>query len=952
MPGFERSGRAPLWTGFAAGLGPGPGILAGMFRATLRGLQERLLRSVLCVVAIVLGCALASGTSVLGATVNESFDKLFATRNAGIDVLVRAPAAFEGETGGFVARAPVPADVVEVVQSAPGVARAAGTLIGYAQLVGKDGKAIESQGPPTFGIGWIDDPVLNQFKLATGRAPGSGEIVIDVAAARDHGFAVGEDVTVVTAGGSSRFRLVGTARFGADDGIARTTATLFSAADATRVMAKTGFDTVAVSGREGVAPSALEPQVQAALDARFGPQRYETVLGSAAAAEQSAAVKDYFSFVTKALAAFAVAALFVGGFLILNTFTITLTQRTRELALLRALGASRGQVFAAQIVEATALGLIAGTLGAVSGIALAAGLRALFSVAGATLPGGELAVSVVGLVQVAIIGTAVTIVAALYPSWRATTVPPIVAIGDDAVQATRRPLARVIIGAVATTAGGLLIVQAISGSGGNGLTLLGLGALLGFIGLAALSVLLVRPLATIVGGPPFAGVLAIGGIGVVGFAAAAAVRDSLGIAIAVLSAAAGIGLAVCARSGAGLSGRLGQRNTSRSPRRSSATAAALMVGVGLVTFTAVVASSLKASADAAVAGGVRADLLLTNDQGEPIGGSLGTKVDTAAGQAGATGTTNLSYSKVRLAMAAPGEMAPAALTGRPRDNVVGVDPSTFALGFDLGTASAKVPSLTDAPGRPVPIILSSLAAADLGATTGAAMWVEMAGGSPTAATVVAVDGDTRALRNAAVVIDRAAVTRLTGSLSGLGDAEGVDVIGIRVAPGGDLVTVRTAVEGALTNDPQIAVRDQQEVRARTAEQVNSVLVLVNVLLGLSVVVAMLGVANTVGLSVVERRREIGLLRAVGMQRVQVRRMVRWEAVSVSAIGALLGVGIGCVLGVAGVRALADEGLRELDIPVGQLVVVVVAAALAGAVAGWLPARRAAGVDPVVALQSN
>ena len=245
--------------------------------------------------------------------------------------------------------------------------------------------------------------------------------MVDVATARRAGFHVGDDVAVAVATGTQHFTLVGLVRFGTEDGVPRTTVTLFDPDTAASALGQPGFDTVAIAAEDRSDLTGLEARVQAAVDARYGPGQLEAILGGAASQEQADAVKDYFSFVTRALAAFSAAALFVGGFLILNTFTITLTQRTRELALLRAIGASRRQVFASQVAEAGIIGLVSGAIGAVAGIALAEGLRWLFRVAGAALPPGPLVVSPAGLVRITLLGAAVTVVAALYPCWRATT---------------------------------------------------------------------------------------------------------------------------------------------------------------------------------------------------------------------------------------------------------------------------------------------------------------------------------------------------------------------------------------------------------------------------------------------------------------------------------------------------------------------------------------------------
>ncbi len=913
-----------------------------MLRATLRGLAQRKLRAILCIVAVVLGCALAGGTGVLGSTVDHAFDRLFADRNAGVDVLVRAAPAFAGQTGGFVSRGQVPTAVTDLVDGVPGVAAAAGTRFGIAQLIDPAGKPIKSEGPPTLGAAWVDEPRLNQFTLAEGVAPRPGGIVIDVATARRAGFHVGDEISVAVATGTQRYTLVGLVRFGTEDGVPRTTVTLFDPDTAASALGQPGYDTVAIAAEDRSDLTGLEARVQTALDARYGTGQLEAILGGAASQEQSDAVKDYFSFVTRALAAFSAAALFVGGFLILNTFTITLTQRTRELALLRAIGASRRQVFASQVAEAGIIGLVSGAIGALAGIALAEGLRWLFRVAGAALPPGPLVVSAAGLVRITLLGAAVTIVAALYPCWRATRVAPVVAITDDAVRSTRHPVARVVVGAIATVVGAVAVAVAILGDSDNRLALLGIGALVGFIGVAAFSVVLVRPLARVVGGSRFAVALAAVGAAAAVAGVAAALAARLDWPTAAVLAVAGVALAVCARAGLGLAGRLGQRNTARSPRRSSATAAALMVGVGLVTFTAVIADSLQASVASAIARGVRADLVLSSDQGsipDPVVDQVRTAV---SGQAAVTA---VELTRARIAKAGPGS-APPDMDGLEVRRVAAVDPASFTTGFDIDVPATAVSSLSSGT-----VVVDTVIADELGLDTGDDVWLAFAGGPPIRSTVAATGADGRALQNARLVVDRALSARASEQLGGPASAPGVDYIAVTAddPAEGAGASLRPTVDSVVAGSPQIDVQDQQELRADTRRQLDAVLTLVNVLLGMSVLIALLGVANTVGLTVYERTREIGLLRAVGMGRDQVRWMVRWEAISVSTIGAVLGVIVGCVLGGAAVRSLADEGFRELSIPALQLAGYVGLAAVAGAAAGWLPARRAASVQVVDAL---
>jgi putative ABC transport system permease protein len=365
-----------------------------------------------------------------------------------------------------------------------------------------------------------------------------------------------------------------------------------------------------------------------------------------------------------------------------------------------------------------------------------------------------------------------------------------------------------------------------------------------------------------------------------------------------------------------------------------------MVGVGLVTFTAVIADSLQASVASAITRGVHADLVLSSDQGsipDPVVDQVRAAVN------GQAAVTAVELTRARIAKAGSGDEPPD-MDGLEVRRVAAVDPASFTTGFDVDVPAAAVSSLSSGT-----VVLDTVITDELGLDTGDDVWLEFAGGAPLRSTVAATGADGRALQNARLVVDRALSTRASEELGGPASAPGVDFIAVTAADPAEGANLRPTVEGVVAGSPQIDVQDQHELQADTRRQLDAVLTLVNVLLGMSVLIALLGVANTVGLTVYERTREIGLLRAVGMGRDQVRWMVRWEAISVSTIGAVLGVVVGCVLGGAAVRSLADEGFRELSIPGLQLAGYVGLAAVAGAAAGWFPARRAAAVQVVEAL---
>jgi len=840
-------------------------------KATLKGLLAHKLRLALTILAVVSGVAFVAGTYVLTDTIDRTFDTLFDEVQAGVDVTVRAASGFGADARAGDAREPLPEALVTTVGTVDGVAAAEGGVGSTAQLVDPQGDLVTTTGAPSLGFSWTETPELSPLRLVEGRAPEApGEVLVDAGTAADAGLDLGDEVGVLTVSAPERFRVVGVARFGEADNLAGARLAVFDLATAQRLFDKEGVvDQIDVAAAPGVTPVELRNRLAEVL-----PPGVEAVLGDEVAAESAQAVKDELGFLGTALLVFAGVSLFVGAFLIFNTFTILVAQRTRELALLRALGASQGQVRGAVVAEAVVVGLVASALGLGLGIGVAAGLKALLGAFGLSLPATGLVVGGRTVAAAFLVGTVVTLVAALAPARRAARISPMAALrapeGDDGAL-LRAPT---VIGALVVLAGGVAaLLTGLLGDGGLGLTGVGVG--LTFIGVAVLSPLVAGPQARVIGAP------------------FARFR--------------------------GLPGRLGRENAHRNPRRTAATAAALMIGLGLVAAVSVLAASLKASATAIFDRSLTADFVVTTDAFFP---NLSPVVaERLAGLEELSAVTGVQVGELRWrGQRRPVSAAEPAAVGQ----VLSVD-------LDAG-------SLEDLTAGTV-LVATDFAEAN-GLAVGDTLDVTFARTGAQPLRIVGTYADNELLSSFLVATETYEANF----------TERLDLLVLaRTAPGVEPAAARAAIAGALEAFPNVDVENQAEIRASQAEQVDQVLGLVTALLGLAIVIALLGIVNTLALSVLERTRELGLLRAVGMSRRQVRSMVRVESIIIAVFGAVLGLAVGTFFGWALVSALGDDGVTELRVPVGQLLTYVVLAALAGVVAAVGPARRAARLDVLAAI---
>ncbi len=844
-----------------------------MFRTTLKHLAARKLRLLTTSLAVLLGVAFLAGTLVLTDTISQAFDGLFASADAGTDVMVRREAAFDDSDAG-PQRGRMDDSIIETIAGIDGVAAAEGHVQAYAQLLDQEGTPLGNpeNGAPTYGWSWIADDGLNPFDIDQGRPPrDDSEIVIDKATATAAGYRPGDTAGVLTQSGRQTVTVVGTSTFAGADSAGGAQVTMFTLAGSEKYLTSPGMiDGVKVAADDGVSAETLATRIDRVL-----PQGTEAITGDQLTSEDQAAVKDSMGFFYVFLTMFALIALFVGSFIIYNTFSILVAQRTKEMALLRALGASRRQVLSSVLLEATFVGLIASAVGILAGIGVALALKALLDAIGIDMPAGPLVVSTRTILIAAGAGLGVSIASAVLPARRAARVAPIAAMRDETAtpENGRR---RLIAGIAVTVVGAAVTGRGLAGEAGIGLV--GLGSLIVFVGVVALGPALARPISWLLGAP-----------------------------LARWRGAAGL---------------LARENAMRNPKRTSATASALMIGVSLVVLIAVMASSMKASINDSVESAMPGDIVI--DSGAFEQGGLSTDLATRLSELPEVGAVG----GIRMASAEVGGSAARLYAG---------DVGAMAQLVDLHVASGSLDQL-GADG----IAVSRTVTDAEGWTLGEAIPVRFADTGVQQLRVAAIYTETEIVGDYFVGLD--------AYEQNVADQFDQKVL-IEFADGVDAQRGRSAVTAIADDYPQGEVQDLAQVKAAKAEQIDMLVNLVYALLSLAVLIALLGIANTLALSIFERTRETGLLRAVGMTRGQLRATIRYESVIIALLGTTLGLGLGLTFAWAIVTALNGEGLDVLSIPISQLAAVVVIAGLAGVAAALLPARRAARLDVLTAISS-
>ena len=849
-----------------------------MFTLTLKGLWAHKLRYALTGLAVVLGVAFMVGTMVLTTTMEQTFDKVFQTANDGTDVIVRRDAAIDGELA--TTRDRVEASVVDEVAAVDGVAVARGSIQAMTQLVEADGTTTATEGLGiTTGTNWIDDEQLNPFALSSGRAPeAAGEAVIDENTADDQGWAVGDPIRVLTKAGSTELTVVGIATYGELGGVPGSSLVATDDVTAQQLFAEPGrYDSVLVAATAGVTSAELTQRIESTV-APPG-SGLDALTGAQHTADQQADFQEDLAFLDQFLMAFAYVALFVGMFIIYNTFSIVVAQRMRELAMLRAIGARRSQVLRSVVLESVVVGAVAAAVGLAAGVGLSYGLRELLAAGGLDIPSGSLVVSSATVMTALIVGVVVSVLSAVVPAVRASRARPIAALRNVAVDRSGASFWRAAFGLLLTGAGVASFALGLSASGQDGLPLIGLGAITTVLGVFTLGPVLVGPAVWLFGAPTRL---------------------------------------------FGVTGKYARNNARRNPKRTAATAAALMVGVALVGFITILAASTKDSIESAVDESFRADYVVES-------GSFT--------QGFATSVEDDLKAVPGVDLVSPVRSAPAEVDGSTTD-VMAVDTAVIDELYDLEVTGGSIASVHgDA------VAVTAVKAAEEGLSIGDRVPVRFADGETVPLTVRAVfDGAT-------IGGEASWIVGLDTFEQHVADQFDRRVF-VSVDPGLPAVESRTALDAALTEWPNAELQDEAQFKETIAGQIDQMLNLIYGLLALAVVIALIGIANTLALSVHERTREIGVLRAVGMHRRQVRRAIRCEALLIAVLGAALGaaLAIGGAWGV--VKALEDQGITEFTLPPAQLAVIVGMGAVAGVLAATGPARRAAKLNVLEAITSE
>ena len=849
-----------------------------MTKFALKGLLTRKLRTVLTALAIVLGVAMISGTFVLTDSIDSAFDQIFTDIRQGSNVVVSGKSAFDLSDGSGVSDPTLPESLVDEVRALPDVQQAEGGVDSDStSLIGKDNKAIVFGGAPNLGFSISDgDSPFNPLRLVEGDWPGPDEVVIDSGVADKKDFAIGDEIGVQVEGPVEKLKISGIVEFGSNLSIGGATLAGFDLPTAQRLFEKEGrVDEIAVASKPGVSDQQLLRQIRQIL-----PPDAQALSGQQQAASDAQDTNEFITFLRGFLLAFGGIALFVGSFVIANSLSITIAQRTREFATLRTLGASRRQVLRSIIVEALVVGLVASVIGLFLGLLLAEGLFALFDAVGFTLPNTGLLFETRTAVIAILAGVLVTLIASVRPAIRATRVPPIAAVREGATLPPGRFARFRGIGAALTAiAGFAALLYGLFGSGLDTTQILiwmGLGALLIFLGVALLSSRLVKPLAQVLGWP-----------------------------------ATRIG---------GAAGLLARDNSRRNPQRTASTAAALMIGLALVTLVATLAAGIVNSFRGAVNDLFTGDYAITaqnNFSPIPIAAA-----DAAAKAPGVTSVGNVRTGEVRIFRST--EFATAVDPGMKdvisMDWVEGSQDTLATLGPDgafTDDGYAKDHNLK--VGSPIRVTFPD-------GTTQTffikGIFDPPSGGSPFGpVTISAETWDQR--------VDRPK-----------------NLYSFVKMEGGATPENQAALDKALADFPNAKAADRETFIDNQISGLSSILNILYVLLALSIVVSLFGIVNTLVLTVFERTREIGMLRAIGMTRRQVRRMIRHESVITSLIGAAIGIVLGIVL--AGLL-IARVDFIEFTFPTTQVIVFAIAAILVGVLAAIFPARRAAKLNPLEAL---
>jgi putative ABC transport system permease protein len=844
-----------------------------MIRAAWKSLLARRLRLLMSTFAISLGVAFVVGSLVFSAALSSGFNQLFGSSVGDVVVRPQGSATLNGDPSTRT----VPASLVRKLADVPGAARADGNVQALGVfVVGKNQKVVGGLGAPTYGISYSDAPAghgVPGLTLLYGHAPhGPDQVVLDEKTAQEGGYYIGEKVPIVTASREAVLtkRLVGLAGYADDTSLAGATLTIFDAPEAQRLFlrGRDAFTNIWVTAKPGVSQTELRDQV-----ARVLPPQVRALTGDDAADESASQVLRGITFLRTFLLIFAAVALVVGAYLIVNTFSILVAQRSRELALLRAIGASRRQVSRSVLLEALVLGLFGATVGLGLGMGLAYAIRWLIGLVGLDLGNQPLVLDSQAVLAAYATGVAVTMVAAWLPARRTGRIMPVQALGDVVALPESSIRWRFVLGALLTAAGVAATFEGLFGSLPHSGYWVGGGILAVLLGVTAAAPIICRPLLVL----------------------------TRWLYSAVFRAV----------------GNLAGQNALRNPRRTTATASALMIGLALACTMSIIGASAKASVDETIEKNFIGSYVVGSAFGQPFSQRVAERIDRVPG---VTEVVRQRYAFVEA--------------GSDRTAVTGVVPaqlSAFGLTIEQGTAELA--------GRTV--LVNQRYARDHHLAVGDRV---VLGKLPVGQRAFTVGGT---YANTPLVFDF--VTSI-GNLRSAGFADSDNFLIVFTDPGaGDLLR---SLEKTVADLPVVTVQDEHQFAEQQREPIDRLVLMVDALLGLALAIAVLGIVNTLALSVIERTREIGLLRAIGLGRGQLRLMVTLESVVMAVLGAVLGVVLGVCFGVAMMYAVRDQGLEVIAIPWAQLGIFLGLAVVVGVLAAVLPARRAAGLDVLTAISAT
>jgi putative ABC transport system permease protein len=842
-----------------------------MFKAALRSLLSHKLRMFLTAFSIVMGVSFVAGTYIFTDSINKTFSGLFDDVFAGIDLTVRP---LEPEFG--TDKVTFDESLLEEVSAVDGVRIVAPSADGVAQLIDKDGIPIGGGGVPTLGFSWTTESELSVLRINenNGRPPEAlGEIVIDANTAKNYDFAIGDTISVQPVGPLEDFTIVGIASFGEADTLAGASLAVFELEEAQRLFGMEGqYSEITVKIDKG---ASLE-EVQASVATVAGDSN-EVVTGEQQTQEAQNEVSDALGFINTALLSFAGISIFVGGFIIQNTFRIIVSQRSKELALYRAIGATRKQVIRLVMYEALLVGILASAIGILVGVGVANGIRGAGNAAGLGLPGGDLTLLPRTIIAGMSVGVIITLLSALVPAIRASRVSPVEALSDNESSTARKSLKkRGIMNAIIASIGAGSLMYGLFGDASSPIYYVGSGVAVMFMGISGVAPLLSSPLANVIG-YPFARLR-------------------------------------------GMSGRLAQENTKRTPRRTASTASALMIGVALVTLVSVFAASVNATVEDVVAKSFPADLIVVSSNFTSFDSIPPQYSEQLRAIDGIEVVSQIRYDE--------------ALIDGDVQLITAVDPADFDQVVKIKPSDGAYERLEKGG-----IIVRSTYLQDQGWVENDTVAVDLGDGNTQELAIVGTfddDFDTK------IIVSRNVYTQARGTQSDT-------YLSANYERTANQEEVRAEVDELAAQYPTSEVQNIDELVEQQKEQINQILGLFWALLGFAILIAVLGITNTMALSVAERTREIGLLRAIGMTKKQVRSMVRAESIIISLFGATLGIAMGTFFAWAILKALESEGLTSFVIPVNQIIMYYILAAIAGVLAAIWPAFSASRVNVLDAI---